>query len=150
MYICIYAYIYAFLSSKGYKVIFHSSHSLRNILVHPKDKLEKPEGEGVYIIPCDAHYIGETRRALEKRLSEEKSDVAHNRDKSLIADHASKHKHKIAWDRAHILLKEPNKSKRWFKESLCIKSSINCYAKPTHPKSQQWITGLKEVLPEFK
>ena len=102
-----------FLTSQGYKVIVHSCHSTRNILVHPKDKLEKPDGEGVYLVPCDgnkkktcdAHYIGETRRNLSARLTEEKADVAQKRDKSLIADHAWTHDHKIAWDRAHVILK---------------------------------------------
>jgi len=147
-----------FLTSQGYKVIFRSCHSLRNILVHPKDKLEKPDGEGVYLVPCDgnkkktcdAHYIGETRRNLSARLSEEKADVAQNRDKSLIADHAWTQDHNIAWNRAHVILKEANKSKRWFKETLCIKSSPNCYARATHPISQHWITGLRDSLPDLQ
>ena len=146
------------LTSKGYKVIFRSSNTLRNTLVHPKDKLDEVEGGGVYLVPCDgnkntpcnAHYIGETRRALQKRLTEEKRDVTTKSDKSLIADHAWKLNHKIAWDKAHVILKEPNKAKRWFKESLCIRSSPYCYARTTHPISHHWVDGLKHSLPALQ
>ena len=99
--------------------------------------------------PCNAHYIGETRRDLVLRITEEKRDVSTRKDKFLIAEHAWNNDHSIAWDKAHILMKEPNRNKRWFKESLCIKSSPNCYARATHPISRHWVSGLKDGLPEF-
>ena len=50
--------------------------TLRNILVHPKDKL-KPI-EGVYSIDgknCKQEYIGETKRKLAVRVKEHKEEV---------------------------------------------------------------------------
>ena len=40
-----------FLKSRGYRVIFQTTTSMRQILVHPKDKLQKPEAKGVLSDP---------------------------------------------------------------------------------------------------
>ena len=50
--------------------------TLRNILVHPKDKVDPREG--VYTIPCKncpKQDIGETKRKLGVRLKEHKEEV---------------------------------------------------------------------------
>ena len=52
--------------------------TLRNILVHPKDKVEDGKKCGaVYCVPClscPQKYIGETGRKLETRIDEHKTE----------------------------------------------------------------------------
>ena len=59
--------------------------TLREALVHPKDKVEKLRNSGVANeIPCqncNSTYIGETKRNLSIRLSEQKRDVTQQEKK---------------------------------------------------------------------
>ena len=94
--------------------------TLRNILVHPKDKVDPLDrSEIVYRIPCrscDTVYIRETGRKLGTRVKEHEKDVDTNRkkaytrslkkeslteiSKSAITDHVNQHNHAydIDWD----------------------------------------------------
>ena len=98
---------------------------------------------------CKAHYIGETGRLLDARLKEEKRDVKSKSKKSLISDYVWCHNHHMNWDDASIIMREPKRAKRWFKESLCIRSSSNYIAKVTHLISNFWIEGLKDQVPNM-
>ena len=119
--------------------------TLRNMLVHPKDKLDlKKTINCVYEIPCKScpqSYIGETKRQFGTRLNEHKleSDKAGETtftrskrkesltemNKSAITDHVAKENHIIDWENAKILDKEENKKARWIKEAIWIRSKDN-------------------------
>ena len=122
--------------------------TLRNELVHPKDKVDKFKTSGVvYGVPCkdcDAIYIGETGRPLATRIKEHKKEVdeientiktrQQRRDmegemfKSAITDHAIHHQHAINWEETCIKDKESTRFKRVIKESIYImkeKKTIN-------------------------
>ena len=115
--------------------------TLRNILVHPKDKCSPEEqGEIIYKIPCkNCHksYIGETGRLFKTRLEEHKADVANSSTsqftrsqrklsqntihKSALTDHANRENHEIDWDNAKVIDRESQKRRRHIKEAIWIK-----------------------------
>jgi len=99
--------------------------TLRNMLVHPKDRIndeEKPEV--VYKIPCkncEHVYVGETGRPLGVRIKEhhkevdsitgiftraEKTRAASVCNKSAITDHVCNENHVIDWDKAKVIDRE--------------------------------------------
>ena len=115
--------------------------TLRNILVHPKDKRSmEDQCNVIYKIPCKScksSYIGQTGRNFGYRLKEHRQDVdrttAQKRftraekkasltefNKSAITDHAVRENHIIDWDSAKILESENNQSRRLLKESIWI------------------------------
>ncbi|XP_072014982.1 uncharacterized protein [Amphiura filiformis] len=103
--------------------------TLRNLLVHPKDKREPHNSTDViYSIPCgncDLSYIGETGRKFGKRLDEHKTEAEKIGDniktratrkasqsvvhKSAITDHVVENNHVIDWKEARIVGKESNR-----------------------------------------
>lgn len=97
---------------------------------------------------CDQCYIGETGRLLSERLKEEKDDVVKHKPKSEIAEHCWTLGHHMDWDNASILQKEQAKDRRWFLESLFIKSTPGCFANQTHPCSSSWLPLLQSSLPK--
>ena len=67
------------MKKHGVSTAMRPANKLRNILVHPKDKVEElDKGQGVYKVPClscPAVYIGETiSRRLGTRIDEHKKD----------------------------------------------------------------------------
>jgi hypothetical protein len=115
--------------------------TLRNILVHPKDKPERDSiGNCVYKIPCQACekvYIGETGRSFGTRMKEHKKEVddigdtaftcapqrraSKDYNKSAITDHASQNNHIINWDSAKIIDREQDRSARHITEAIHIR-----------------------------
>ena len=115
--------------------------TLRQFLVHPKDKTSKEDnGELVYQIPCkmcEKVYIGETGRQLKTRLEEHRKEVnavtknTYTRStrkqsegtvhKSAITDHATTENHIIDWEGTKIIDREGNKRKRHVKEAIWIR-----------------------------
>ena len=115
--------------------------TLRNILVHPKDKRSTEDCTGVvYSVPCancDYVYIGESGRRLGTRLSEHRKEVdsesTHHYTrsqsrasvsvvhKSAITDHAIQNNHVIDWENATILDNDNNRHSRWIRESIYIR-----------------------------
>ena len=115
--------------------------TLRNLLLHPKDKLDPREG--VYKIDCkncDRCYIGETKRKLGVRLKEHREEVekldkgrsftrdskkqAHReRSKSAIADHVTQDNHVIDWDSAKLVQREGDWLVRGIKEAITIRKN---------------------------
>ena len=63
----------------GINTSFKPHRTLRNFLVHPKDKRDTEQtAECVYEIPClncDKSYIGETSRQFSFRLEEHKTEA---------------------------------------------------------------------------
>jgi len=106
--------------------------TLRNMLVHPKDRIndeEKPEV--VYKIPCkscECVYLGETGRPLGVRIKEHCKEVdnitgiftraASVCNKSAITDHVCNENHVIDWDKAKVTDRESDKSGRHIREAI--------------------------------
>ena len=64
------------LKKRKINAAMHPHTTLRQLLVHPKDKADL--GEGVYTIDCgnfEKKYIGETKRKLCVRVKEHREDV---------------------------------------------------------------------------
>jgi hypothetical protein len=115
--------------------------SLRNILVHPKDKIDDDDKTGVvYQIPCrncPKLYVGETGRKFGTRCKEHKIETekmsnqkftratrkeSQNTEmKSAIAEHASRENHVINWDDTKILARDDTRNTRWIRESIWIR-----------------------------
>ena len=127
----------------GISTSFKPHKTLRNILVHPKDKREVTQtAECVYEIPClncEKSYIGETGRLLDTRIQEHKTEsekasgkaftrsqkasVSGEINKSAITDHVAEENHVIGWKDAKIIDREQNKTKRLIKEAIWIRRS---------------------------
>ena len=117
--------------------------TLRQVLAHRKDKVNKQKKKGVvYKIPCnqcEKVYIGETGRQLGTRITEHKKEAEKISDKnftrstrrastnehhkSAIKDHVCQNNHIMNWEAREIGEQESNKFKRWIKESICIRSN---------------------------
>ena len=106
--------------------------TLRNLLVHPKDKRDDHNiTDALYNLPCmncNLEYIGETGRKSGTRLNEHKTEVdkvsksvftrANRKEslstvhKSAVTDHVVERNHVIGWDRARVIGTEQNRYKR--------------------------------------
>ena len=115
--------------------------TLRNVLVHPKDKLDKFETcNCVYQIKCsncDSSYIGEMGRKFKTRLGEHKKDVdsiakkAFTRSerklsqtefhKSAMTDHVAINNHVIDWEQPQILDRESDQRTKQIREAIQIR-----------------------------
>ena len=116
--------------------------TLRNQLVHPKDKREpKNITNAIYEIPClncNSTYIGETGRKFGKRLTEHKTEVdkvdqtgvntragrlasQSETHKSAVTDHVVDNNHVIGWKEAKVIGTEGDRYKRWVKEAIEIR-----------------------------
>ena len=112
-------------NSAGVPTAFKPQQTLRQVLVSPKDKIDKLKQSGtVYQISCSTcsdTYIGESVRKLEKRLNEHKSRAAGN--KSAVREHekGSKNTHKIDWENVKVLEKETRDFPRKVLEAIHIR-----------------------------
>uniref|UniRef100_A0A1A8IEJ6 GIY-YIG domain-containing protein n=1 Tax=Nothobranchius kuhntae TaxID=321403 RepID=A0A1A8IEJ6_NOTKU len=115
--------------------------TVRNRLVHPKDKISAGFKCGVvYEIPCklcNKTYIGETGRQLNTRTIEHRKECEketsrkHTRaakheaestiKKSAATDHCTRENHVMDWDNTRIINTEQQKYKRWIKEAIEIR-----------------------------
>ena len=115
--------------------------TLRQNLVHPKDKRPITDNAGViYKIPCQQcpkSYIGETGRRFGIRLKEHKDEVdkvdksarftrsqrktsesTYNR--SALTDHSSQNNHIIDWDNSKLVGREDQWKRRQILETIRI------------------------------
>ncbi|XP_071947575.1 uncharacterized protein [Antedon mediterranea] len=121
--------------------------SLRQLLVHPKDQVDKLEvANCVYEISCsncDHTYIGETGRCFGTRLKEHRKETekitqqrknftrqSHRESKnelskSAIADHAVKLNHIIDWTQPKTIDREPDTNNRRIREAIWIRRRGN-------------------------
>ena len=116
------------LSTAGLKVAMKPHCTLRQLLVHPKDKEEDLNKAGVvYKVDCkecDASYIGQTGRHLKERIKEHRSALEKgNTQNSGIAEHAYEAHHEISWDTVCVLDQESNTNRRLVRESLHIRTA---------------------------
>ena len=109
--------------------------TLKNVLVHPKDREDKEQTtECVYKVPCascEKTYIGETGRKLGVRLQEHRSEVelktnqvftrshrsssSAESSRSVLTDHTVQENHVISWSAAS------DRCTRWIKEAVPIR-----------------------------
>ena len=115
--------------------------TMRQILVHPKDKIDDGKKCGaVYCVPClscPQKYIGETGRKLETRIEDHKKETEqvqarrktrsvttqedNTKRKSAICEHAREMNHVMNWDDVKILERESDKYTRWIRESVQVR-----------------------------
>ena len=116
--------------------------TLRKMLVHPKDKRDPLQtADSIYEIPCKScpkTYIGETGHLFRIRLSEHQKEAdkisaknftrsqrktsSSETFKSAITEHVAATNHIINWDEAKIIDQENDKTTRWLKEAIWIRS----------------------------
>ena len=89
------------------RTFFKTVTSIRTLLVHPKDPIQKEKRTRVvYEVPCSCGkvYIGKTIRTLETRIKEHKKACREaDYSKSAIAEHAWTEQHQVDWDDVKIL-----------------------------------------------
>ena len=110
---------------------------IRNLLVHPKDKVNTEEtAECVYRIPCQncqKVYNGETGQSFGIRIKEHQKEVEQQewhkytrstkrqsqseQNKSAITDHVNAENHVINWDEATVIARESDRTTRWIRET---------------------------------
>ena len=93
--------------------------SIRQHLVHPKDKVTKQDKAGaIYHIKCGdcaEDYVGETERQLKHRLSEH-----HAKRSSPMYEHTTQVEHSFSLEEVSILHQEPDWFKRGVAEAINI------------------------------
>ena len=142
--------------------------TLRQLLVHPKDKIDQPKkSEVIYEIPCKnckLSYVGETARKLETRLKEHRVEYEKSMEtkftrstrkqseteinKSAITDHAKQCNHIIDWEGAKVVDTEGDRYKRWITEAIWIRRRTPTMNRDegAYQLSNLW-TGLITTVP---
>jgi len=114
--------------------------TLKNVLVHPKDKQNKEDDNRMRVkVPCancDKTYVGGTGRKYGVSLQEHRTEVEakttwmftrsqhvsslseHN--KSALTDCVAEENHMINWSKAMVIDREPVRFSRWIKEAVHI------------------------------
>ena len=105
-------------------VYFKPFNTLKQLLVHPKDKLDKGRTVApVYSIrcnDCDASYIGETERSLKARFMEHKRPSSTTSEVSRHI-HTEQPGHSISIEETSVLAVEPRWHERGIKEAINIR-----------------------------
>ena len=108
------------IRQSGIQVHLRPTNTIRQRLVHPKDKVDKMEQSGVvYKIQCndcDSSYVGETERRLKKRIQE------HRRTSSPVGHHADYNTHTVDDFSVSILYKESDWFRRGVAEAIYIEA----------------------------
>ena len=108
------------------RVYFKPTNNLRQLLVRPKDKLDKERVVGpVYHIQCEdcpASYVGETERSHKALFQEQRhpSTITSEVSQHVNQDHPQ---HNIHMETAKILEVEPKWFERGVKEAIHIQTS---------------------------
>ena len=108
------------------RTIFKSSGILQQALTRLKTKLPILKKVVVYKIPCqdcETSYVGETKRSLQKRVTEHKYVVKNNDRKNGIAVHAWDMGQRPNWEAAEILDVESQYVKRRVLEAVWIRNT---------------------------
>ena len=126
-------------STHQYKCVFKGVNTLKSMLMHPKDKISSDQKKDlVYHWECKADgckssYIGETSRALGKRVKEHSKSTT-----SAILKHCKDFHHPLpSIEDFNIIDKEPSQVTREAKEAIHIRrldpQSQQKYWKNVHP-----------------
>jgi len=117
--------------------IIHScKNKLSKFITTEKDHINKmKQNNVVYKIKCkdcDANYVGQTKRQLQTRIKEHRTDINKKSGlPSVISTHRLSQKHDFDWDNVKILDKEPSYKKRLTSEMIHIKIQHNNINKQT-------------------
>jgi len=134
------------LKSHGIATANRTHRTLRNFVVHPKDKVRNEEKtELIYRVPCNncsSSYFGETGRKFGLMIKEHKKEVdsftagtqtqaskareSSVTHKSDITDHAVEENHVIDSDKAKVVDREAQRQTRWIKKALWIRKTPTC------------------------
>ena len=102
----------------GINVHMKPYNTIRQALVHPKDKVPLGDQTGVvYKIQCadcDASYVGETERTLKKRVTE------HHRSSSPVGHHTSYNHHQFSHSDVSVLHRDADWFRRGVAEAIHI------------------------------
>ena len=128
------------LQQHGIRTVFKSDTTLRNHLVRPKDPVPPGRRDGVvYRIPCgecDAVYIGETGRPVQRRMKEHERDVRLARcQTSAVAEHANATGHGPSWNDVKCIHRDPHWHTRRVKEAIQIRLTPTTTTGTTGSKS---------------
>jgi hypothetical protein len=124
----------------GIKVAHRPINTLRELLVHPKDKQDKDHNSGVvYGIRCEGnncseYYIGETEQPIKKRMYQHRR-AAGEGTSSAVFNHLHSSGHTFKDENVEIICKEHNWFERGVKEAnyvKCRNPSINKHGGVRH------------------
>ena len=113
------------LSSYKIPVYFKPANTLKQKLVHPKDKVARhKQNNVVYAIQCEGgncqdSYIGETKQPLHKRLYQHRRAGSYGNDSALFT-HLKESGHKFEDKNVSILDKEPKCFERGVREAVHV------------------------------
>ena len=118
------------LTRYNIRTCFKPNTTLRNLLVHPKDRIPSTSKRGVvYQIPCrdcSEVYIGQTGRTLEHRIKEHRRAYSSaDSINSAVAEHSLNHEHAIDWNNSEVVAMQQGVHKRCIIESWTIRNSTS-------------------------
>ena len=105
----------------GVEMYFKRGNTIKDLLVHPKDKDNILQKSGVIYrfrcdrVDCDEEYIGESGRTFAERFRE------HMRTPSPIHDHHNTTGHELSLDNFSIVGREDQSTARTIKEAILIR-----------------------------
>ena len=104
-------------------VYYRPFNKLRSIFGYQKDPIEPNQVRGVvYEVPCsdcDRTYIGQTGNSLHTRIKQHRAACRlFQRDKSALAEHSIDLDHRIDWDNAKVVSRQPRWHQRLFEEAF--------------------------------
>ena len=107
----------------GIEMVFKGANTIRELIVHPKDKDNILKKSGVIYrykcgrVDCDEDYKGEPGRTIAERFRE------HMRAPSPIHDHYNTTGHEVSWDNFSIVGRDDQSMIRTIREAMLI--SVN-------------------------
>lgn len=113
------------LKNLNVNVAFKSSNTMKTALIKNSPDITKG---CVYRIPCNScekFYIGQTGKALEKRIEQHKKSVRYAQDNNAMFAHVRDENHSINWACAKKLVCSNNLLERNIIESSFIKETFN-------------------------
>jgi len=129
------------LKSHGIATANCPHRTLRNFVVHPKDKVRDEEKTAlIYHVSCKNCWRDRQEVRSEDQGTQERSVLFHSwytaqasraressvTHKSAITDHAVEENHVIDWDKAKLVDREAQRQTRWIKEALRIRKIPTC------------------------
>jgi len=114
----------------GFDIAYTIPNTLSRYIIRGKDRIDSmSQNDCVYKISCsncDSSYVGQTKRQLETRLKEHKSDIKKkNGMLSVVSNHRLDCNHEMNWNGVAILDKESSYVKRIVSEMVHIKRQSN-------------------------
>ena len=118
-----------------------------------KDPIKPELYKGVYSIPCSCQdvYIGKIGIYFEVRLKEHCVDLKYDRvKKSALAGHAHLTRHHICMEKATIIAKKEDLTKRKVREKIEIRMNLDCMNMDDGKKISDTWTPLLHSLQKIK